>query len=189
MNPTNIQQPLPSTRQLWSATAVAIGVATVLLVTMVLPAEYGMDPLGAGKLLGLTKMRTASESARPEVSTPVSSATLVQRSAPFRTDEIAIVLRPREGAEIKATMKKADQFVYSWTAEGGALDFDMHGEAPGAPAGEFTSFSKKDQQTADNGSFVAPFDGIHGWYWENKGAQPVTIRVRTTGFYEKLAKQ
>jgi hypothetical protein len=189
MNPTDIQQSLPSPRQLWSATALAIGVAAVLLVTVILPAEYGMDPIGAGRLLGLTSMRTASESTRPEVSMPVSSAPLVQRSTPFRTDDILIVLKPGEGVEIKATMKKLDQFVYSWTAEGGPVDFDMHGEEPSAPAGEFTSFSKKERQSADNGSFVAPFDGIHGWYWENKSTQPVTIRVRTSGFYEKLAKQ
>jgi hypothetical protein len=99
------------------------------------------------------------------------------------------VLKPGEGAEIKATMQKSDRFLYTWTAEGGPVDFDMHGEEFNAPAGDYTSYSKKKQQAADNGAFVAPFHGIHGWYWHNKGTQKVTIHLKTTGFYEKVAKQ
>lgn len=189
MNQTDTQHSSPSTRQLWTATAVAITAAALLLVTIVLPAEYNIDPLGTGRLLGLTRMRSASAKSQPAPPVPVGPGILVQKPTPLRTDDISVVLKPREGVEIKATMKRGDQFAYSWTADGGPVDFDMHGEEPSAPAGEFTSFSKKDQQTADNGSFVAPFDGIHGWYWENKNARPVTIRVRTSGFYEKIAKQ
>ncbi|WP_454696703.1 transmembrane anchor protein [Achromobacter aegrifaciens] len=47
---------LPSTAKLLRSTAVAVGVAAVLLVTAVLPGEYGIDPTGVGKVLGLTSM-------------------------------------------------------------------------------------------------------------------------------------
>jgi hypothetical protein len=40
--------------------------------------------------------------------------------------------------------------------------------------------------TGGKGSFTAPFDGTHGWYFRNKGETPVTITVRTTGFYKDL---
>ncbi len=47
---------LPSTRQLLRSTAIAAATAAVLLVTTVLPAEYGIDPTGVGGVLGLTAM-------------------------------------------------------------------------------------------------------------------------------------
>lgn len=56
----NSQRPhiddLPTSRQLWRATGLAAGVAGLLLVTLVLPAEHGIDPTGIGKVLGLTQM-------------------------------------------------------------------------------------------------------------------------------------
>jgi hypothetical protein len=47
---------LPTSAQLVRSTLIAAGVAAVLLVTVVLPAEYGIDPTGTGQLLGLTHM-------------------------------------------------------------------------------------------------------------------------------------
>lgn len=47
---------LPSARQLLRSTVVAAFVAGGLLITTILPAEYGIDPTGAGRALGLTAM-------------------------------------------------------------------------------------------------------------------------------------
>lgn len=47
---------LPSTRTLVRSTVISAIVAIVLLVTTVLPAEYGVDPTGIGRTLGLTQM-------------------------------------------------------------------------------------------------------------------------------------
>lgn len=47
---------LPSSKQLIRSTIAAIVVAAILLVTVVMPAEYAIDPTGAGRLLGLTEM-------------------------------------------------------------------------------------------------------------------------------------
>lgn len=47
---------LPSTGRLLKSTGIAAVVASALLVTTVLPAEYGVDPTGVGSLLGLTEM-------------------------------------------------------------------------------------------------------------------------------------
>ena len=47
---------LPTSKQLLRSTAVAAVVATGLLVTVVLPAEYGVDPTGIGRVLDLTEM-------------------------------------------------------------------------------------------------------------------------------------
>ncbi len=45
-----------SSRKLFRSTLIAATVAVVLLATVVLPAEYGVDPTGVGRVLGLTKM-------------------------------------------------------------------------------------------------------------------------------------
>ncbi len=47
---------LPSARALVRSTVIAVVVAGTLLLTAVLPAEYGIDPTGVGRVLGLTQM-------------------------------------------------------------------------------------------------------------------------------------
>jgi len=42
--------------QMLRSALIALGVAVLLLVTVVLPAEYGIDPTGVGRVLGLTRM-------------------------------------------------------------------------------------------------------------------------------------
>lgn len=96
----NAQKPdpseLPSTGRLLKSTGIAAVVAGALLVFVVLPAEYGVDPTGAGSLLGLTemgriKMQLAEEAAldqaglaatSPEASTPSPEPTPSEQAAP-----------------------------------------------------------------------------------------------------------
>ena len=194
-------RPLPTLPQLWKATGIAILVALVILVTVVLPAEYGIDPTGIGRKLGLGKLAAASiatppplisdspapATVAPNSSAPSAPAQIVSRRAlPFRSDEMALTLKPGEGAEIKAAMREGDLFVFGWTAENGKVEFDMHGEATNARNDEFTSYWKGRARADGHGTFTAPFDGTHGWYWLNPGKVPVTVRVRVSGFYEKL---
>jgi hypothetical protein len=49
-------QELPSARSLLRSTLIALAVAIALLITVVLPAEYGIDPTRIGRVLGLTQM-------------------------------------------------------------------------------------------------------------------------------------
>jgi len=214
---------LPSVASLLKATAVALGVAALLLVVAVLPAEYGIDPTGFGTRFGFAALRNATAAepgadsgATPELPAAVASVVAVAPSeiavraeaaapgevalgeaasvldafwgsaAPYRNDEMSLTLKPGEGAEIKARMRLGERFVFNWIAEGGAVNFDMHGEALNARRDEFTSFRKGKNAAAGHGAFIAPFDGTHGWYWRNRGTQPVTVRVQTSGFYEKL---
>tara|TARA_R110000868_G_scaffold1211_2_gene9374 strand:- start:103182 stop:103517 length:336 start_codon:yes stop_codon:yes gene_type:complete len=50
------QNDLPSTGRLIKSTIIAAIVALALLVTVVMPAEYGIDPTGIGQTIGLTDM-------------------------------------------------------------------------------------------------------------------------------------
>ncbi|WLQ16022.1 hypothetical protein O5O45_08855 [Hahella aquimaris] len=185
----------PSSKTLFKATAIAMVVGAGLLVTTVLPAEYGIDPTGVGGYLGLTQLNAIApqETAEPAEDPMISDAQLasllnpVWRSdAPLRDDTLTITLGPNEGAEIKAQMQEGDRFMFKWEAQG-PVSFDMHGERPNA-GDEFTSYWTGRNKTNANGAFQAPFQGSHGWYWHNGGAHPVTVTVTTTGFYEKLYK-
>ena len=201
---THNTHPLPTMPQLIKATGLALLAAGIILITTVLPAEHGIDPTGIGKALGLTTLSAPSGEAASAPTPDASAATLLPSSAtaaapvaqtsvatvsksevPFRSDEMMLTLQAGEGTEIKATMRKGEQFVFTWAAEGGKVNFDMHGERPNAGA-EFTSYWKDKQQTSARGTFVAPFDGTHGWYWRNRGDQPVTVKVEVSGFYASL---
>ena len=52
----NSANPVQSSKTLVKATLTAALLAAVLLVTVILPAEYNLDPTGLGKSLGLTKL-------------------------------------------------------------------------------------------------------------------------------------
>ena len=58
---------LPTSRQLIKSTIVAIVSATVILVTIVLPSEYAIDPTGVGKVLNLTEMGEIKQQLAEEV--------------------------------------------------------------------------------------------------------------------------
>ncbi|MBI5861124.1 MAG: hypothetical protein HZB64_02920 [Rhodocyclales bacterium] len=196
---THNTHPLPTLSQLVKATGIALVAAAAILITVVLPAEHGIDPTGVGKALGLTRLSasggeiTAGLPAAPAAipspeSPPVmqpAAGTVARSDVPFRSDEMQLTLEPFEGTEIKAAMRQGEQFVFSWTVQGGKVNVDMHGERPNA-GDEFTSYWKDTKQTSAQGTFIAPFDGSHGWYWENRGEQPVTVKVKVSGFYQKL---
>jgi len=184
---------LPSIRKLVRGSLIALAVAIVILVVAVLPAEYGIDPTGMGQRLGLRWMSGKKPSPRPVPSLSLGSDPFLSEASavwrqpmPFRSDEMSLTLQANQGAEIKARMRGGERYVFAWDAAGGKVDVDMHGEQANGPPDAFTSYWKGRDQQSGNGEFIAPFDGTHGWYWKNRGDTPVTIRVKTSGYYEKL---
>ncbi|MCB1929679.1 MAG: hypothetical protein KDH17_16820 [Rhodocyclaceae bacterium] len=181
---------LPSNKSLVKASLVALAVAAVLLVTTILPAEYGVDPTGVGNALGLSALHAGDADTSPEAG-PQEDA-LAARSAvlksdiPFRSDAVEVQLPPHQGAEIKAVMEQGQSYIFHWEADGGPVYFDMHGDPPNARENEFISYWIGESQASASGNFEAPFRGVHGWYWENRGDAPVTIRLKISGFYDSL---
>ncbi|MGH1463476.1 MAG: hypothetical protein ACRBB6_15740 [Neptuniibacter sp.] len=184
---------LPSTKSLLKATLVAIAGAALILVTTILPAEYGIDPTGLGKTMGLTVLNQSAAEVEPTtvLSKPDnllagSGSPLWKASTAPRSHTMTLTLLPRQGSEIKSPMDAGDNFIFSWKTDGGLVYFDMHGEPPNAGKDEFTSYwIGRDQQQA-SGNFTAQFKGTHGWYWQNTGTTPVTITLTTHGFYGDL---
>lgn len=169
------------------ATAAAMFVAGVLLVTVVLPAEYGVDPAGTGRLFGLLQIAQAEDAAPVAVATtgstlePTRVGANTAREGVFRRDTKTFQLAPKEGIEYKYTMRKDDSFVYHWEASDAVIS-EFHGEPEGSPKG-YAEFYEKAEGRTGNGSFYAPAPGIHGWWWENRSENPVTLTLTTAGFY------
>ena len=72
--------------------------------------------------------------------------------------------------------------VYSWTATN-FVRSEMHSEVDGSPEGTAEFFEVEEQAVQRHGTYFAPFPGIHGWYWQNLSEQPLTLTLRTAGFY------
>jgi len=172
---------LPSRRSLLKATAAAVVVALLVLVLAILPAEYGIDPTGLGRKMGLGALHEAEVASQTVTAETVSPA-----AAALQSKTLTLPLMPGQGLEIKAVMTTGQSFVFDWMAEGGPVHMDMHGNVADAAEDDFTSYRIEDGLTGGRGTFRAPFDGHHGWYWKNDGAEVVTIRLQVSGFFEEL---
>ena len=239
---------LPSSARLLRSTAIAIVAAAAILVTVVLPSEYGIDPTGAGRILGLTERgeiktqlaeeaeadrlraaeaaeppapapQTAGAAAEPpapqaEATAPPSAAEpgpAVAESAPVRgegprealsaespseaaaeaapapetwRDEISITLSPGQGTEVKLVMEAGAEARFEWSANGGLLNYDTHGDG----GGKSISYEKGRGVPGDEGVLVAAFDGNHGWFWRNRTDKDVTLTLRASGAYQEMKR-
>jgi hypothetical protein len=169
--------PAPSRRALVTATAIALLVAGIILVVAVLPAEYGIDPLGTGRALGLTNLYGAAD----ENIVPTAGSPVVPHTLEYRVDTREFTLGPYDSFEFKYELAKGASMVYAWTASAD-LEFDFHTEPAGKPPEASDSF-EKGNAAQSRGAYSAPYDGIHGWYWENTSEENVTIKLAASGFY------
>jgi hypothetical protein len=169
----------PSPRRLAVATAIALAVAAIVLVAAVLPAEYGVDPLGTGKALGLTALfeSDASGDAAPAARTESDAAPLPRI---YKSESTTFTLGPGQAFEYKYRIEQGGGMVYAWSATG-VMKYEFHGDPDGIGA-KVQSYEKGQGDFA-SGSFVAPASGIHGWYWENAGSAEATITLTSAGFY------
>ncbi|MEM6463447.1 MAG: transmembrane anchor protein [Pseudomonadota bacterium] len=195
---------LPSTKQLLRSTFIALAAAVVILVTIVLPSEYGIDPTRIGSVLGLTEMgeikqELAEEAERDDHSRLgsegrhdflsvltglfVTAAQAQDSSGPW-TDEFSFTLAPGDGLDLKLVMKEGAIAEYSWVAEGGRINFDLHAHGNGLSK---TYVKGRGEETGE-GSFTAAFDGEHGWFWRNRDRQDVTIMIKIRGDYSELKR-
>ena len=199
---------LPSTGQLLKSTGIAAVVASALLVTVVLPAEYGVDPTRIGSVFGLTEMgrikRQLAEEAAADAAadaaaidaTPVSTAPAATPVAPTattpaptapgapRTDETVLTLQRDQGAEIKLVMEEGAKARFTWTSSGGKINFDTHADRPGV---SYHGYGKGSSQS-ETGVLTAAFTGSHGWFWRNRTGEPVTITLKTEGAYTEVKR-
>ncbi len=158
----------PSIKSIVTASVVAFLVAIVVLVTTIMPAEFGADPLGTGELLGLTALSR-------------TEAPIEAQTTPHKSDTVEFILEPFQSVEYKYLMDLEASMVFSWVADG-EVYYDMHAE-PAGLGEEYAESFEQGNAERKMGAFHAPFAGIHGWFWENRSGRTVTVRLYTSGFY------
>ncbi|EMP4332024.1 TPA: transmembrane anchor protein [Pseudomonas aeruginosa] len=206
----NVSKPtlddLPTSKQLLRSTCIALVAAIAILTAVVLPSEYAIDPTGVGRALGLTEMgeiktqlaeEAAADAAMDAAKAAATATGNASTAAPTQTrgnpqvandsawrDELRVVLKPGQGAEVKLSMKAGEKAEFSWIAEGGVVNFDTHGDG----GGQSISYEKGRAVPTDDGVIQAAFNGNHGWFWRNRGDVDVAVVVRTRGQYAEMKR-
>jgi hypothetical protein len=200
------ERELPSTATLIKSTLIAIITACILLITVVMPAEYGIDPTGMGETIGLKRMgeirlsledEAAAGAAKTEHSsiaivapvittTPENVVIINTDSIVSKNHEITFTLAPDEGTEVKVTMIKGAKVDYIWETNGGKSNFNVHGDSKKLKIKYHPYYKGTDSKR--EGTLEAAFDGGHGWFWRNRTKQPLTITIKTDGEYTGIIR-
>ncbi len=186
MTPTPEHEPTIEARdRIAVAAGAALLAAGLILVMFVLPAEYGIDPVGTGARFGLLELGVTGRQVEALGGgiggRAADQVTLAPQDREFKEETVTFTVAPREGMEYKYRLDKGEALLYSWKATG-PVNFEFHAEPDGAPRGYAETYDKGRNGQA-SGTLTAPFPGIHGWYWENAGDQEVTVTLRSAGFY------
>lgn len=188
MTSERVDPPLVIARERILALAgTALLVAGIVLVAVVLPAEYAVDPFGTGARLGLLPLGELGKqvaaldqaaASRPPNETPIVAV----EERPFHEETVTFTLAPGGSVEYKYRLEKGKALLYSWSATT-PVDYELHAEPDGAPKGYAQSYQKESARERAAGTLTAPFSGIHGWFWENKTDRQATVTLTTAGFY------
>ena len=216
----NTQKPdladLPTTGRLLRSTAFAVGIAATLLVTVVLPAEYAVDPTGIGRLLGLTEMGSVKmaiareaeqeESAEAAPAAAASGPVIAAHTAP--TPVVTAVPAPAQAiAPAKqAPAAQAEEMTLTLAPgqgveikakmrKGASVTYVWTTDGPklnfdthGDGAGISYHGYGKGSESRSEGVLTAAFDGSHGWFWRNRAGKPVTVTLKVTGDFDGLKR-
>ena len=210
-------QDLPTSSQLLRSTGIAIAAAAVILVTVVMPAEYNLDPTGVGGVLGLTEMgeikaQLAEEAEadrlmlEQEAAQPQSSLSPGILEAVFglfvgtahaqEAPAVAPAAAPVWTDEITFTLEPGKGTEIKLVmAEGAVAQYDwvvtggvVNFDTHGDGGGNEISYEKGRGVEADAGDLTAAFTGNHGWFWRNRGDAPVSMTLRMAGAYTEVKR-
>lgn len=197
---------LPTSAQLIKSTVLAAVAAIVILVTVVLPSEYGIDPTGFGQAIGLAEMgeikTQLSEDAEADRLLELQNggarddqssfggaifgfffpAAYAQTAALEWKDQYSVTLPPGQGIEVKLVMEAGAEVEFLWVAEDGVVNFDLHGDG----GGDNISYEKGRAVGRAEGALTAAFTGNHGWFWRNRDGQDVKVTLYVRGDYSEM---
>lgn len=160
---------LPSTGQLIRSTLIALAVAAVLLVTVVMPSEYAVDPTGVGRMLGLTQMgelkNTLADEAAADAAAQSAVAPVVQAPAPVQSASqqnaaTAAVAEPENesAAEPQLALKSDEVAVTLKPGEASEIKLEMQDKA--SVSYEWTT----DGAPVNHDTHGEPYNGPDGYY-------------------------
>lgn len=155
---------------------IALALGSLIAVTVVLPAEYNVDPTGLGETLGLMQLSAESNAPASIETPPAPTAPGVNRIT------VKLGLEAGEGREYKLQVLKGEVVSYRWIASE-PIHYDLHGEPLGDTSGYYETYALGVADGVE-GKFTALFDGTHGWYWRNDSDAAVEIDLMAAGSFE-----
>jgi hypothetical protein len=175
----------------------------ILFLAFLLPACYGIDPLGWGAKLGILGSQTTVDHAHTANNTQPSSPNSAQShgnaavtppvAAPLeddplsvRTNTVELIVPPKQGLDYRLAMERDYDLDYIWKTNGKSVASELRGESDDGKIRSKT-FAKL-TSPAGKGFFIIPFNGRFGWHWENSADQPVTIRLTVKGHYKLIGE-
>jgi hypothetical protein len=158
-----------SGKQLFTTLSLSVVLAVAALLLFVLPAEYNIDVTGLGGQMGIAGMSGYQVGA------------LSTEGRSFASDYVEFPLAPFESIEYKYSLDEGQAMIFDWQADNEVV-FDFHSEEVGTLPEDSVSFDIG-RSAAQQGTYVAPYSGVHGWFWENRGNTEVIVKLKTTGFY------
>lgn len=195
----------PSKRKLVVSSMITIVSALIILVVVVLPAEYGIDLTGLGNAAGLTSLNEPTrtivindviggntklrELEIPDFGEPVplpNPAVFQDEPNPPVSRILEITIPAESSTEIKVYLNEGKAIVYSWEVDQGDIYVDYHGHDPALGDDFWVRYKEQQEGSGNNGSLTAPFSGEHGWYWLNYNEFPVVVTLTVTGFFDDL---
>lgn len=211
------QNPTLSKKQLLKSLLIALLVGTLVLFTTVLPAEYNIDPLGTGKLFGFSKLYVDADTPNPiginttsqdrsnynklklaKLGSPPTVPKPDESNNPppakqfeERMDTINVVVLPGKGIEYKFRALKYAGIKYEWsTSDDKIVYIDFHGEVYQENPPENVFYESYTLAYSNNmaGTFTAPFEGKHGWYFRNENKDTVNVTLCLKGQYKLFDK-
>ena len=174
----NTSKNIVSSSTLLISLLTAMILSAAIYFSFILPAEFGKDPTGIGKKLGLLKLSTTS-AAKAESKENINIDTVAFE---HREDFEKIIVPKNKGIEYKFNLVQYGRLKYEWSANGENLYYDFHGEPKGDKTGFFESYTIATSNKA-SGTMTVPFEGVHGWYWKNTSDKDITVQLKTSGNY------
>lgn len=207
---------LPTTKQLVRSTFIALGTAFILLITVVLPAEYAIDPTGVGRVLGLTEMgeikaQLAQEAEADQANSAVVIAPKALQTESIKGEPVVVperqeVTSPKTEVVAKVEPVWKDKIMLSLKPGQGAevklvmekgqiaqFDWTSKGgpvnyDTHGDGNGNSISYEKGRGVPNDEGELVAAFTGNHGWFFRNRNDKTVMVILKTNGNYAEMKR-
>ncbi|HIF6191009.1 TPA: transmembrane anchor protein [Vibrio parahaemolyticus] len=207
---------LPTTKQLVRSTLIALATAIVLLITVILPAEYAIDPTGMGKALGLTEMgeikaQLAQEAEEDQANSAVVAATKAVQNEPVKAKpevapqqlevsstkpEVAVAVEPVWKDKIMLSLKPGQGAEVKLVMEKGQIaQFEwtskggpVNYDTHGDGNGNSISYEKGRGVPDDQGELEAAFTGNHGWFFRNRNDKIVMVILKTNGDYAEMKR-
>ncbi|MFN7009881.1 MAG: transmembrane anchor protein [Allorhizobium sp.] len=207
---------LPSSKQLVKSTVISVVAAAAILVTVVMPSEYGIDPTGVGSVMGLTEMgeiktQLAEEAELdPKTNQNAGESLIPAQPAPVPQDGTSLLERIIREFGISAAyaqdaIRKDEVSITLQPGEGAEVKLVMlkgaktnytwtangskvNFDTHGDGGGESISYEKGRAVAEDSGVLEAAFEGNHGWFWRNRTGDPVTVTLKTDGAYSDIKR-